>query len=142
MVLPFLLSLVLAVVEVGRGLEVSHLLTVAVREGTRFGAMDKEGILLEGQTSNDKVIADVKNYLWAAGLPKDQITVTITAETASADDPKVPFDLDDPANDQLLFRVKVELQYSAISYMPAYFLEDKKLDASAVFRNTQQTLVQ
>ena len=110
-VAPVFVAIALGVIEVGRAYEAQNLLASAAREGGRFGSMDRTGMALEGQSSNDKLIADVKSFLAAAGVPPEQVNVEITHAGSEA-----VFDLDDPANELALFEVQVEVAYSAISY--------------------------
>lgn len=136
--LPMLFVLVFGVMEVGRALEVFQILTTAVREGGRFGATDKQGFIPDGETANEKISADVMNFLEASGIPTGFADVEILTVPASGGT-AVPFDFEDPANHLQNFQVKVSVPYSAVSNCPpqilAYFAPTEIIVAQATFRN-------
>jgi hypothetical protein len=133
---PLLLGLVLGLIELTRAYDVQNLLQTAVREGARFAAMDRTGMLEEGESTNDKLIEDVTSFLVTSGLPADALEVTIS----DAENPGQPFDLDDPDNDLGMFRVDVSIPFSAVSYLPVHAGQDYLLEGSIVFRNGTATL--
>ncbi|MDZ4659956.1 MAG: TadE/TadG family type IV pilus assembly protein [Bythopirellula sp.] len=137
-VAPFLISTALGIIELTRAYDAQNLLETAAREGARFASMDREGMLQEGQSTNDKLIQDVKNFLGSSGLDTADIQVSIT----DADSPGSTFDLDDPANDLRLFKVDIAIPYSSISYTPVSPSHDFAMSASIVFRNGRATLSQ
>jgi hypothetical protein len=132
--LPFLFGLLFGVIEIGRGLEVAHLLTTAVREGGRFGATDKQGYVDEGETSHDKIVADIRNYLVASGIPSASLSI----ECLTIPDGD-PFDFEDPDNHLKEFQVRVSVPFSAVTYCPPplqkYFAPGQAISAASVFRN-------
>ena len=133
---PVFLGSVLGVVECSRLFQSQNLLASAAREGARLAAMDRDGLTSENQTSNDKVIQDIRDFLDAAGLPGDQMDVSIThAETG--DD----FNLDDPDNDLELFRLRVEMPYASMHGQEPSPDDDRALAAEVVFRNGRSTIV-
>jgi Flp pilus assembly protein TadG len=136
--LPMLFVLVFGVMEVGRALEVFQILTTAVREGARFGATDKQGFIPEGESTNEKITADVINYLEASGIPSGFADVDILSVPASGGT-AVPFDFEDPANHLQNFQVRVSIPYSAVSNCPpqvlGYFSPTELIVAQATFRN-------
>ncbi|QDU96733.1 TadE family protein [Lignipirellula cremea] len=137
-VAPVFLVILLGVAEASRLYEMQGQMASAAREGARIAAMDREGILQPGQTTNDKVIADVRNILTANGLPGDELVIRIT----EADDPDTDFDLDDSDNDLRLFQLRIELPYSAVNPYGVPGVDETSLGASVVFRNARSTLVQ
>jgi hypothetical protein len=136
LVVPMFTVLVLGMIELGRGLEVSQVLSTAVREGARFAAMDEEDLLLPGQTRNEKTIQDIRNFITAAGFPGSAVTVAIS----DADSPGSPFDLSDPANALRLFRIDLSLAYNEVAVMPPTFLKDRNLSTHIVFQNGRTSL--
>src|SRR5436190_21734478 len=81
--LPFVITLMLGVWEVGRMVQVNQILTNAVREGARVAA---------GGTTNNvpvtvaMVQAQVQNYMTASGLPSAAVSgcsVTITYQSGN-----------------------------------------------------------
>ncbi len=137
--LPFLLTLVFGVIEVGRALEVTHTLTIAVREGARFGATDKTGYVPEGDTANEKIVADVQNFLVASGLPGGSLNVECLTVPDEPGDPQTAFDFEDPNNHLKNFQVVVTIPFSEITYCPPplqkFFAPSEFLTARATFRN-------
>ena len=69
------MAIVFGMIELGRAFEMQNLLEVAAREGARFASMDRDGMLATGQSANQKLIQDVKNFLASNGIPEDNITV-------------------------------------------------------------------
>lgn len=135
-VAPLLMAILLGLVEMTRVYDMQNLLETAAREGARFAAMDRGGLLQDGETANEKVIGDVKTFLESASLDPDQIQVRIR----DAADPDLDFDLEDPANDLRLFRVEIDVPYSAVSHTPVGEEHDYTLSAFLVFRNGRATL--
>ncbi|MEM6798273.1 MAG: TadE family protein [Planctomycetota bacterium] len=135
-VAPVLVTLMMGVIEVNRVFEAQNLIETAAREGARFASMDREGIVPEGMTANQKMIEDMKTFLESNGIPPEDTAITIT----HADDANVEFAIDDPANDLLLFEVRVMVDYSAVSYTSIDAGGDYTLTASVVFRNGRATI--
>lgn len=134
-VAPVLITIALGVIELTRAYDVQNTFEIAAREGARFASMDRDGMLREGQTTNSKMIDDVKNYLASSGIDRGVIDVTVTdAETGG------PFDLDDPASDLRLFKVEISVPYSSVSYLPVSAARDFTMKASIIFRNGRATL--
>lgn len=137
-VAPILVAIVFGMIEMGRAFETQNLLDVAAREGARFASMDRDGMLAGGQTSNQKLIEDVKNFLAANGIPKDKITVAVKDHQ----NPTSDFNLDDPTNDLKTFEVKISVPFSEVSLQPVAAANDYALQAKVVFRNGRATISQ
>ncbi|MDA7950078.1 MAG: pilus assembly protein [Pirellulaceae bacterium] len=137
LVAPVLLLTVLGMVQVSKMLDTKHLLTMAVREGGRMGAMDRTGLVAEGSTSNDKLRDDVLHFLQASGISTEGVTVQIGAK----DDIDVDFNLDAPENHLQLFQVEVRLPYD-LGLGSVAGPDDFHLSARVVFRNGKATLIQ
>jgi hypothetical protein len=135
-VAPLLLAIVVGLLELSRVYSVQNTLETAAREGARFASLDRTGMLLEGQTANDKLVDDVKNFLASSGLHKEDITVTVV----DAEQPEQSFDLDDPENDLRLFEIRITVPYSKVSYSPVKHYQDYNLSAALTFRNGRATL--
>lgn len=135
-VLPLLLGLILGLVELTRAYDVQNLLQIGVREGARFAAMDRTGMLEEGDSTNAKLIADVRGFLVSSGLSAEALAISIS----DAENPGQPFDLDDPDNDLKLFRVDISIPFSAVSYLPLHAGQDYPLEGAIIFRNGRATL--
>jgi Flp pilus assembly protein TadG len=128
---PLLLAVIVGLIELSRVYSVQNCLETAAREGARFAALDRSGMMLGGKTANQKLIDDVKNYLASNNINPEKVNVKVTP----ADDPDADFDLDDPANDMELFAVHVEVPYSDVSYTPVSDTNDYSLTAALTFRN-------
>jgi hypothetical protein len=137
-VAPVFLTVVVGVSQASRLLDIHNELATAAREGARLAAMEREGILQQGQTTNQKVIDDVRNYLAANGMPTDDVEVSIVDPS----DHETPFDLDAPENDLQLFELRVQLPASSVSSLAGNFCEDLNLGAQVVFRNGRAAIVQ
>jgi len=130
-VAPVLLAVVLGMMELTKMIEAQNLLEIAAREGARFATMDHEGMLQPGQTANEKLADDVKNYLASTGIPREEIIV----EIVDHDSPGATFNLDDPANNLKLFDVNVKVEYSAVRYSKINLQANYTLNGSVTFRN-------
>lgn len=128
---PLLLAVIVGLIELSRVYSVQNTLETAAREGARFAALDRSGMMLGGKTANQKLIDDVKNYLASNNINPDKVNVKVT----KADDPETDFSLDDPANDLELFQVRVDVPYSDVSYTPVSDANDYSLNAALTFRN-------
>lgn len=131
LIAPVFLVLTLGVVEVSRMFELQNQLSVAAREGARMATMERSGLVPEGQSTNAKVIQDVKNLLKAQGLDPDDVNVQIVDH----EDPTKAFNLDDPANSLKYFEVRISVPYQA-GYTPPD-LTDFSLHSKIVFRNSK-----
>jgi hypothetical protein len=100
--------------------------------------MDHTGMLANGQTSNQKLIQEVKNFLATYGIPQSDVTVAAKDHA----NPTTDFNLDDPKNDLKLFDVKVSVNYSKVSLTPVPTNKDYALAAKVVFRNGKASISQ
>lgn len=137
-VAPILVAIVFGMIQMSRAFEMQNLLDVAAREGARFASMDRDGMLGPGETSNLKLVNDVKNFLASNGIPKDKITVQVKDH----ENPSLDFNLDDPLNDLKLFEVKIKVNYSDVSLQDVAASDDYALNAKVVFRNGRATISQ
>ncbi len=137
-VAPVLVAVLFGMIQYGRAFEMQNQLQVAAREGARFASMDHTGMLTAGQTTNQKVIQDVQNFLATYGIAKTNVNVTIKDHT----NPTSDFNLDDAKNDLKLFDVNVSVNYSKVSLQPVSANNDYALTAKVVFRNGKATISQ
>ncbi len=137
-VAPVLLAITLGMVEVTRVYDTQYLLQSAAREGARFASMDRGGLLADGQTTNDKLATDVKNFLASSGIPAADIVVDIVDH----EHPDQTFVLDNMANDLKLFDVKISVPFSSVSFTPVSTANDYRLNAKTTFRNGRATMSQ
>jgi Flp pilus assembly protein TadG len=137
-VAPVLVSLMFGMIQYGRAFEMQTQLQVAAREGARFASMDHTGMLANGQTSNQKLVQEVKNFLATYGLSANDVNVTVKDHT----NPTSDFNLDDPKNDLKLFDVNVSVNYSKVSLTPVSVNSDYGMTGKVVFRNGKATISQ
>jgi Flp pilus assembly protein TadG len=137
-VAPLFVSILLGASEASRLFDLRNQLSLAAREGARMAAMDREGLVQGGQTTNQKVEQDIRNFLTANGLPGDEADVFIV----DFDDHTTPFDLDNAANNGELFELRVELPYTVLGGLGGGLGDDLALSAMVVFRNARATIVQ
>jgi Flp pilus assembly protein TadG len=137
-VAPVLLAIMFGMIQYGKAFEMQNQLQVAAREGARFASMDHTGMLSSGQTSNQKLIQEVKNFLATYGIAQSDVTVTVKDHA----NPTSDFNLDDPHNDLKLFDVKVSVSYSKVSLTPVSANNDYALSGKVVFRNGKATISQ
>lgn len=133
---PVLLVLALGFIEIGRAFEVQQIMVAAAREGARFGSMDKEGIVSPGSSSLAKIEEDIRNFLTAAGVPGDEVSIDVY----EMDNPGTPFDFDDPDNNFKLFQVDLDLPFSEVTILPPWFFSGYTMHAQVVFRNARASL--
>lgn len=136
---PVFLILVLGTIEAGQALRISNLMAAAVREGGRLAAMDWEEVVPDGQTANQKVMDDIRNFLVASGLPGDDIELSITS--AEGADEGQNFDLADPDNQYRLFRIDASIPYDSVATFPSTFMGGQEITASLVFRSGRVSLI-
>lgn len=135
-VAPVFVVLVLTAAQTSFNVDTTHTLYAAVRQAGRLASMDTSERLQAGQDVNSKVIADIRNQLKAEGLPGDEMTISITTADGSA-----PFDLSDPDNDLELFRISVNVPYSAVDAVGTFTATYEQMQASIVFRKGRTMLV-
>jgi len=131
-VLPLFLTLLLGSVEIGTALRASTILQSAVREGGRLASMDWRYVVGDGDTPNDKVERDIRNFVSASGLPGEDLIISIEfGEGGSAGE---DFDISDPNNNLALMLIQVELPYSSISLFPVRHMSGTSVRAGLYSR--------
>jgi len=126
LVLPIFFAVVLGIVEFGRAMMVSQMVTNAAREATRLAIID-------GST-NSTVEAWVEEFLNdTINVTASEVTVTITVVAAPGnDDP-----LNQVGNAQVrdLVTIKVSVPFDKVSYVPGSYLNGKNLSAQSSMRH-------
>ena len=125
-VLPIFFMVVLGIVEFGRAMMVSQMVTNSAREATRLAIID-------GQT-NTTVTTWVKDFLnQSIGVAAGDVTVAITVVPATGNP--------DPANQignakaRDLVTVNVSVPFNKVSYVPGSYLNGKNLSARSAMRH-------
>jgi Flp pilus assembly protein TadG len=107
-ILPVFLTVVLGIIEFGRAMMVSQLITNAAREGARDAILP------------DSTNADVENTIadfleTSAGIAPGDITVTITVDPAPGNDD--PLDVLANSNQRDQCTVRIEVPFNRVSYI-------------------------
>lgn len=126
LVLPIFFAVVLGIVEFGRAMMVSQMVTNAAREATRLGIID-------GSTNSD-VETWVEEFLNSSiNVAASDVTVTITVDAAPGNDD--PNDLVENAQARDLVTVSVSVPFDKVSYVPGSYLNGKNLSAQSSMRH-------
>lgn len=131
LVAPVFLTVVMGTTETSRLFNVQTQVAVAAREGARLAAMDREDLLEPGESTNAKIIADIRHFLTVNGIEGSSAVIAIV----DAADHCTPFDLDDPNNDWGLFELTVTVPYTAVTSWYSAIGGSSSLSARVVFRN-------
>ena len=126
LVLPIFVSVTLGIIEFGRAMMVSQLVTNAAREGARLGSLDG--------TTNSEIEADIRSFLQgSANVAGGSVSVTITITPATGNP--------DPANNVSLANVRdevnvaVAIPFNAVSFIDGNYLDGKNITGSATMRH-------
>ena len=123
-VLPILLTFLLGVLEVGRMLDVQVMLESAVGVGGRQAST--------GVSTNAQVQQDVINYLTFAGLPTQDVTVTVEDLTTPGTDASLAAELD-------ALQVTVTIPFSDVRWAATALVTNNNtlLSATSTFRSAR-----
>lgn len=126
LVLPIFFGVVLGIVEFGRAMMVSQMVTNAAREATRLAIID-------GSTNND-VETWVEDFLNdSINVAAADVSVTITVDPAPENDD--PNDVLADAQARDLVTVNVSVPFDKVSYVPGSYLNGKNLSAQSSMRH-------
>jgi len=126
LVLPIFFAVVLGIVEFGRAMMVSQMVTNAAREATRLGIID-------GST-NSSVETWVESFLAdSTNVSANDVTVTITVVAAAGNDD--PNNQVGNAQARDLVTVNVSVPFDKVSYVPGSYLNGKNLSAQSSMRH-------
>ena len=137
MVAPLFLLVVLGVAEMSTAIHTYNVMYSAVREGGRLASMDFSSYVTGNQTANEKVIRDIRAVLSAAGLPAEQVTITIT-EAESTNE----FDLSDTGNYLEMFRISASVPFSDVSLFSSNYMTSQVIHADMVYRKGRVQLIE
>lgn len=126
LVLPIFVLVTLGIVEFGRAMMVSQIVSNAAREGARLGIVD-------GST-NAGVTSFCKTFLNdAVNVATSDVTVTITVTEAPGNPAAANTIESSSAKD--LVTVKVEVPFDKVSYVAGSYLSGKTLAAVSAMRH-------
>ena len=127
-VAPVLIAFLLGTIEVSNYCDMSTTLQASLRQSARLAGMDRDGVLGADQSTNEKIIQDVQNFLSACGLPGEDTAVSITDPETGAD-----MDLDAPEAEFELFELTATVPFGK-QWVPG---EPQGMTRSYVFRNAR-----
>ncbi len=130
-VAPILVALLLGMIEAASLSETSNHLRLALRQSARLAGMDRSEILEPRQSTNEKIIADLKNFLSASGIDGSAAEVTISALDGGE------IDLDDRSAEYALFKLTVTIPYENALQSAVNGGECQGLTRSYTFRNAR-----
>lgn len=126
LVLPLFMMVVLGIIEFGRAMMVSQLVTNSAREATRLAIID-------GAT-NSSVTQWVKDFMvQSCGVAANDVTVDITV-TAATGNPNPANEIGN-ATSRDLVTVNVSVPFNKVSYIPGNYLAGKNLSAQSAMRH-------
>ena len=128
LVLPVFLMLVMGIIEFGRGMMVSNLVTNAAREGARMAVLD-------GST-NAEVQTAVRTFLQGAissSLTTSDIGITITV-TPAPGNPN-PANVLANTSPRDLIAVQVALPFNKVALIPGKYLAGRTLTGNSAMRH-------
>lgn len=140
LVVPLFVTLAMGTIQTGLQISAAQTLTTALREAGRLASMDYTSRLQPGQTINQKVIQDIKNFLTAENIDGSKVTITITY--ADGTNAGAAFDLSNTANDLAMFKIRAVVPYSAISSVTFFPHANNTISASIIYRKGKKALVQ
>lgn len=140
LVVPLFVTLAMGTIQTGLQISAAQTLTTALREAGRLASMDYTSRLLPGQTINQKVTQDIKNFLTAEKIDGSKVTITITH--ADGTNAGSTFDLGDTDNDLAMFKIRAVVPYSAISSVTFFPHSNSTISASIIYRKGKKALVQ
>jgi Flp pilus assembly protein TadG len=120
-VLPVFVTLILGMIEVGRGIMVAQLLENAAREGARASILDN--------TTNAQVTSAAQSFMQSAAgvaLSDTQVVINVAGSNGAALSTANPGDL---------ITVTVSIPFSKVSWLPPNYLAGMTLSAIAAMRH-------
>jgi hypothetical protein len=137
-----LLPMYVGLTTFSRVFDVDAQLHAAVREGARLAAMDRNGVVPAGQTTNSKIESDIKAFLDSSGVDSQHVSVAIKGPYLPTNPPNYDlpgFDLDCSDNDSKLFVVEAKVNLTNLygeAHDPTSTIPNERV-ARIVFRNGQ-----
>ena len=127
LVLPFLMMLVLGIIECGQVMSAEEVITNATREGARLASLGGSTMGTSTSTGSNEVNYRVRSSLDAGGVASSQATITITDLTGAVSD--LP-----QANTGDEIQVSVSVPFSKIAWSTPWFFGGATLSSSSIMR--------
>lgn len=126
LVLPIFMMVSLGIIEFGRAMMVSNMVTNAAREGARTAVLDG--------SSNSQVQQVVVDFLVTSlDIESSDVTVTITITPATGN--PNPGNQCSAAHTRDLIQLGVRVPYSAVAMIPADYLKGVQLAGRSAMRH-------
>jgi Flp pilus assembly protein TadG len=126
LVLPIFFAVVFGIIEFGRAMMVSQIVTNAAREGARMAILD--------DSTNQEVSDWVEQFLDdALGLDKQYVTTTITVTAAPGNDNPANILANTERRD--LCKIQVSVPFDKVSLLPGDYLNGKNLVGECAMRH-------
>jgi Flp pilus assembly protein TadG len=119
-VLPVFITVVLGIIELGRGMMIGQLVTNAAREATRLAIID-------GCTDSQVTTAAKSSLNSTAGVSTGSVSVSISVTGAGSSV--------STAQPRDLISVTVSVPYSAVSWLPPKYMAGKNVSATCAMRH-------
>ena len=121
-VLPFFMLILLGIIEFGRAMMVSQLITTAARDGCRLAIL--------GGSSNAEVEQTVKHFLKETlGVDSQDVTISVSATGDEAGSEVADAQKGD------LCTVHVEVPYDKVGWIQGSYLAGKELKGVCIMRH-------
>jgi Flp pilus assembly protein TadG len=126
LVLPVFLMVALGIIEFGRAMMVSNMVTNAAREGARTAVVD-------GSTNSEVQQVVVDFLVSSLAINSSDVTVTITITPATGN--PEPANQCSASHTRDVIQLEVRVPYSAVAMIPADYLEGVQLVGRSAMRH-------
>ena len=127
LILPFLMMVILGIIECGQVMTSQEVITNASREGARLGSLGGSTIGTSTSTGVNEVNYRVRSSLDAGGISSSAATITVTDLTGSVSDLT-------SANVGDEIQVSVSVPFSKIAWSTPWFFGGAVLSNSSIMR--------
>jgi Flp pilus assembly protein TadG len=127
LILPFLMMVILGIIECGQVMTSEEIITNASREGARLASLGGSTIGTSTSTGANEVNYRVRSYLIAGGIPSSAATITVT-------------DLDGAVSDLPLsttgdrIQVTASVPFKKIAWSTPWYFGSATLTSSSIMR--------
>src|SRR4051812_26425114 len=127
LILPFLMMVILGIIECGQVMTSQEMITNATREGARLASLGGSTIGTDSSTGVNEVKYVVRSYLAAGGISASAATISVTDLDKSVSD----LPLSD-AGDRI--QVAVTIPFNRIAWSTPWFFGGAMLSNSSIMR--------
>jgi Flp pilus assembly protein TadG len=127
LILPFLMMVVLGIIECGQVMTDQEIITNATREGARLASLGGSTIGTSTSTGSNEVMYRVRSYLDAGGVASSAATITVTDLNGAVTD--LP---QSNAGDRI--QVSASVPFNKIAWSTPWFFGGATLSSSSIMR--------